>query len=285
MLMRKPGHRPVLLLSLLLALGGCGRAERISAPAAAEVAAGAARYDLAPAPRSDSNRATGRYLLAYKHELRIVLAREQLPAAQQRLLDACSAVADQGCVVMGSSANAGQWPAAEIRLRVRREAMAGLRKQAEGLGEVEHQSSTAEDLSGPLVDTTRRLAMKKSLRDSLLELRGRSQGQLDALLKVTEKLAEVQAEIEAGEGQLAGLRGLLEMDQVQIHLLSRDVQQGQNPVMRALRNFGQDLTLAVGAVISFVAMSLPWLLLLLALPFGWRAARRLWRLGRAQKTG
>lgn len=277
MLMTKPGHRPLLLLSLLLALGGCGRAEKLSEPAAMDPRAPKeVRADSVPAP--------GGRQLAYKHELHLVLARDQLRAAHQQLLDSCAAVPTQGCVVMASSSNGGQWPGAEVRLRVRRDAMSGLRRQAEGLGELEHQSTTAEDLSGPLVDTTRRLAMKKSLRDSLIELRGRSQGQLDALLKVTEKLAEVQAEIEASEGQLAGLRGLLEMDQVRIQLQSKDAQQEQNPVARALHNFGRDLTQAAAAVISFVAWSLPWLLVLLTLPFVWRLAKRLWRLGRAQKT-
>lgn len=215
--------------------------------------------------------------LSYSHQLEISLPPTELRSAYQRLLDACASSPENGCLVMNSTVSGTEWPQASVLMKIRRVAVAPLLTKAEGLGQVTSERTTAEDLGGPLVDTERRLAMKKSLRDSLMELRGRSRSELEPLLKVTEKLAEVQAEIEADEGQQAGLRARLEIDNFEVELRSVGMPDRPNEVISAVQDFGRDLSRGIASVIGFVAYALPWVALLLGMPFLWRFARKVWR--------
>ena len=72
-------------------------------------------------------------------------------------------------------------------------------------GEVASQSTSAEDLAGPIADTAKQIAMLTDYRTSLEALRSRPSNDLDALMKLTRELADVQSQIETLTGNQAGL--------------------------------------------------------------------------------
>ncbi len=218
--------------------------------------------------------------LSYKHRLEIEVPAGQVEVALKALQVGCQAVPEQGCVVMQASRNQGL--RAGIFMSVRRQAVDSLRAQATSFGKLLSQDTVAEDVTGPITDVTRRLAMQEAFREDLLELRKQSRGNIEALIKATEKLAEVQAQIEAGEGDLAALHSRVAMDELRVDLsLARAAYpDDRHPVSDALAGFVGNLARGLGALIEFLALVAPWLLLLAVLPFVWRGLRRIWKLGR-----
>ncbi|HEY4083559.1 MAG TPA: DUF4349 domain-containing protein [Burkholderiaceae bacterium] len=260
-------------LGLTVSLAACGQANKSAALEAVVAAPRDARNFEKVAPEER--------LLSYSHTLALKLPSTKIKAAYESLLSHCQAVPEQGCVVTNSSISSDAWRHAETWMMIRRDAVAAFRTDAEALGTVVGKSTKAEDLTAPVADTNRRLAMKKALRDDLLVLRKQSNKDIQALLTVTQSLAQVQSEIEADEAAVAGLRTRVAMDELRVELQSENERpEGPNPVVAAFKDFGNDLARGAGAFISFVALSLPWLLLVAALPFIWRGLRRIWRFGR-----
>ncbi|MBV8501526.1 MAG: DUF4349 domain-containing protein [Paucibacter sp.] len=258
-------------LAFALSTTACGRkAENAAAPLQAQLAADSAMRE-AGAPER---------LLSYKHHLEVEVPAGQVEVGLKALQAACQAVPAQGCLVMQSSQSQGL--RGDILMSVRRQAVDGLRTQAVGFGKLLSQGTRAEDLTGPITDLARRLAMHKALREDLLELRKQSRANIDSLMKVTEKLAEVQASIEAGEGELATLRSRVAMDELNVSLTiePRAFVDKRHPVSDALSSFASNLAQGLGALIEFLALAAPWLVLLVLLPFVWRGLRRIWKLGR-----
>ncbi|XHS76605.1 DUF4349 domain-containing protein [Burkholderiaceae bacterium UC74_6] len=265
----------MLAVVLALSTSACGRksesANAMGGPADAKLMADKRVLDAS---------ASTEPLLSYKHELQIQVPTGQLEPGLQALKQTCQAAAEHACIVMKASQIRGLH--AEIVMSVRRQAVEGLRLQAVGFGKLVSQSTLAEDMTGPITDVTRRLAMQKALREDLLELRKQSRGNIDALLKTTEKLAEVQASIEAAEGDLVTYRNRVAMDELRVGLDADhpSYQEERHPVQDALKNFVSNLADGLGALIQFLALAAPWLLLIAALPFVWRGLRRIWKLGR-----
>lgn len=281
----KTGVRVCVLLAVMLAVSACGKKEELARLAADRTAVGAQKERMAPADVAISATApelTER-LLSYKHQIAIEMPAAQIEPGLKALQAACQAVAEQGCLVMESSFRQSYVSQAHLVLSVRRRSVEALRTQAGGLGKLTIQSTEAEDVTGAVADGTRRMAMNKALRDDLLDLRKQSRGNIEALIKATEKLAEVQAEIESTEAELATLHKRVLMDQLTIDLTSNDAHVFENhPVKDAVHGFVDNLATGLGGLIMFLALALPWLLLVAALPFIWRGLRRIWKLGRRQ---
>ena len=72
------------------------------------------------------------------------------------------------------------------------------------------------------------------------------------------------------------------MDELRVSLSADrpSYEEEHHPVQDALDRFGGNLADGLGALIQFLALAAPWLLLIAALPFVWRGLRRIWKLGR-----
>jgi hypothetical protein len=107
----------------------------------------------------------------------------------------------------------------------------------------------------------------------------------NALLEIQRTLSDTQAELDA----MAAQRKLLEQQTSKQHIQiqftpTRALVQGgtsYSPIGRALRDAGHVLGESMGALITFVAAVLPWLVLVV-LPLGWML-RALWRRRRARR--
>jgi len=272
----------VLAVTAILALAGCSRSGGHNAAAASSVlvekqAIGGPAF-VPPPEIAVSQAEPTQSKLSYEHTLVVELPAAQLAPAYQGLLHACGKLGEALCINFKSSLLGDESLMAELRLRVKRGRVAALIEQASVAGKVLKQETTAEDLGSAIFDVKRRLAMKVALRDDLLALRARSRDNIDALLKVTEKLDQVQSEIEAATGEQAGYQDRLEMDWLTIDLRSTSVQRSSGgALVDALRSSGTNFVDGLASLINFVASALPWLLLLLALPVVLRLMRLVWR--------
>jgi hypothetical protein len=75
-----------------------------------------------------------------------------------------------------------------------------------GQAQVILQSTSAEELSGPLEDGAKKLALLRDYREKLEALRPRAANDFDNLIKINHELAQVQGELEEAAGKQASLQ-------------------------------------------------------------------------------
>jgi len=259
---------PILVVAiLLLALAGCaptGSVERAQAPLAQQPGANAARQ------------------LAYEHTVDIDTAPDRLASIHAAGQAACREATAAGCTLLESRIDSEPRTGAFLKFRARPDVIPKLVAALGQQAEVTRQSTRVEDLSGPIADTARQLAMLDDYRSRLEALRSRAGNDIDALIKVNHELADVQAKYEAADGKRALLARRVETEILNVSIRSDRRQAFRAPINRALADFGSNLAQGISIAISGLAYLLPWLFVL-ALAI-W-AGRRLWRRRRTGKQG
>lgn len=257
--------RLLVVLMALLAVAACGKKEE--APAAALA------LDKA-APANEARR-----FLAYEHFLQLDTDEAKVPQLFAAAQAACrAAIADQ-CTLLESRINSGRAVSAALKLRAKpagiQKIIAALSKQAQ----VTDQSTTAEDLAGPIGDSTKKLAMLKDYRSKLEALAGRAGDNVDALIKVNRELAQAQSDIETLQGTHAHLLQRVETEILNLSIQSRQSGAFWKPIGFALSDFGKNLAQGTATAITGIAFLLPWVL---AIALAWLAGRKLWRRNRVK---
>jgi hypothetical protein len=99
---------------------------------------------------------------------------------------------------------------------------------------------------------------------------------VDQLITVSRELASVQSQIEQFSTTRANLRRRIDTDLLTINLAvpQGDLFAAQSPVLEALQSFWNEMKQALAQVITFIAVLLPWLLVLVPGVF---LVRWLWR--------
>jgi hypothetical protein len=138
------------------------------------------------------------------------------------------------------------------------------------------RNTHAEDLAEPVADTERQLSLLTTHRARLDELMKSKNLTVDQLITVSRELATVQTQIEQFSSTRANLRRRIDTDLLTINITvpPLDISAAQSPVSDAFRSFGIEMKQAFAQVITFVAVLLPWLLVLIP---GLFALRWLWR--------
>jgi hypothetical protein len=261
-----PFRRLLVVLALLAGVAACSQHQQTApegqAPAGNAAQDGARRY------------------LAYQHSVEIDTDEGKVVALHDAAIAACRAASADQCTLLESRISSGRDASAVLKFRAKPD---GIRKLIAALGRqgaITGQSTSAEDLAGPIEDIARKLRMLGDYRSKLEALRDRSGSDVDALIKVNRELAAVQAELEADAGKQAYM-----MQRVETEILDVDIRAGRNqsfwrPVRMALSDFGANLSQGVSIAISGVAYLLPWVVLL-GVP-AW-IGRKLWR-RRAQRA-
>ena len=260
----KPKLLAVLLLVILV---GCGKKEqyvlRTQASQAVVINEAGSRK---PAVRS--------HYLAYEHSIQIDTEESKVAALYEAALATCRTAVSELCTVLESRISTGTAASASLKFRAKangiRLLIAALSQQAE----VSSQSTTAEDLAGPIEDGAKKLAMLQDYRSKLEALRGRAAVEVDTLIKVNRELAEVQSEIETKAGEQAHLVQRVDTEILNISIASRHYQSVWHPIEIAFNDFGGNLAQGASTAITGIAFLVPWGLLLLV--FVW-AGRKLWR--------
>jgi hypothetical protein len=132
-------------------------------------------------------------------------------------------------------------------------------------GDVIARTTHAEDLAEPVADAERQLALLTIHRDRLTEFMKSRELKVDHLITVSKELATVQSQIDSLSTQRANLRRRIDTDLLTINLSlpAQAYAADQSPISDALRYFGSDFREAVGMVIRFFAVLLPWLVIIL----------------------
>ncbi|MCC6172236.1 MAG: DUF4349 domain-containing protein [Gammaproteobacteria bacterium] len=223
-------------------------------------------------------------LIAYSYSMSLELPAAQVIAARDAHLQACLAAGPARCQLLGSSSHAAgdDRVSAQLQLRGEPQWLQGFRAavaaDATKLdGRVVGNSIGSEDLTRQVIDTEATLRAQTRLRERLTELLTRHQGKLADLLEVERELARVQGEIDARSSELNVMRKRIAMSDLTIAYQSRGLfvdDRTADPTLQALRDFLATVSLSFAAAIRFVAVALPWLLIVL--PAFW-LLRRMWR--------
>jgi len=215
--------------------------------------------------------------LAYEHTLSVDLDKEALPGRLREIEAACNADTAARCTILESSL---RWqertPSASIRMRLAPRGVDGLIALASKDGKIVQRNTHAEDLAQPVADTERELALLGIHRDRLMEIMKSKSLGIDQLITVSKELASVQAQIESLNSTHANLLRRIDTDLLTIDLSppAAELVFETTPVRDALREAGSNFREALGMVIEFVAMLVPWLFVILP---GLILLRMFWR--------
>jgi len=257
-----------LLFCALSALGvaSCARYDAAGGSTAAGVASPLMAVEVA---QPQLPRATGipqrNDSLAYQHSVTVALSKELLPTRIQELQAACKSAKDFTCTLL--DVTAGSWekvPNGSVRLRLSPPGVDPMIALASRGGEIKSRQTHAEDLAEPVADTERELAQLTTHRDRLQELMKSKDIKIDSLITVSRELASVQSRLDALGTQKAGLRRRIDTELLSIDLRLPEYAAAteRTPVLDAFRSFGSNFKEAIANVISFLALALPWIVLL-----------------------
>jgi hypothetical protein len=231
-------------------------------------------------------------MLAYVYGNRLSLPVAAVRATMAAHQKACEDAGPAVCQVIGSSTNQASDDDMSGALEVRAEPkfaqafVARLQGEAETLkGRIE-QNRTAEDLTRSIIDTEAALRAKTTLRDRLQGLLRDRPGKLSDLLETEQALAQVQQEIDSAQSFLNEMRQRVATSRVSIQYdtLRGPVQGADFDVLGdAFNSFFANMAASLAAILTFIAVMLPWLLVLVPLGYGlYRGAK--WLLSRRRKS-
>ena len=258
----------LLAVLLLVILVGCGKKEQ-SAPAftpPAEAKAVIQEVQIAGE--------VNRHYLAYEHFIEIDTEENKVAAIYEAAQATCRTAASERCTVLFSRIYTGRAASASLKFRAKAGGIRLLTAALSQQAEVTSQSTSTEDLAGPIEDGAKKLAMLNDYRSKLEALRGRASADVDALIKVNRELAQVQSELEAKAGEQAHLLQRVDTEILNVSIASRHNQSFWHPISTAFENFGGNLAQAASTAITGIAFLIPLGLFLLV--FVW-AGRKLWR--------
>ncbi|AVQ83498.1 MULTISPECIES: DUF4349 domain-containing protein [unclassified Variovorax] len=294
----------LLALAAALSLAGCGRnnghdeslARPAPPPAPMQAAAGygggvamkesrSRMADTAAEPSaaeaSSAQDSPLQRFLAVRQDLNVEVPAEQLADAWGKVRDLCGTLK---CELLSSSLlrETPQQPGnAMLEMRVEPADVEKLLGGLAGVANVVSHTTTSEDKTAEVIDVEARIKNRTEFRDSLrVMLRDTvTKRTMADLLAIQRTLSDTQAELDAIATQRKVLAQETSKQHIQIQFTPKRALvsngDGYSPMRQALRNAGSVLAESVGALITFVAAVLPWLVLVV-LPLGW-LVRVLWR--------
>ena len=267
------------VLAFVVSLSGCHRSNEVYGLTAqsqdarmfrsAEPTAVAAFAPTAPPAAHDT--------LAYEHTVGIEIAKELIASRSEEIQKTCRADTSMACALLDVSMNSDErFPSATLRMRLAPNGVDSLIAVASKDAKVTMRNTHAEDLAEPVADTERQLSLLTTHRSRLDELMKNKSLTVDQLITVSRELATVQTQIEQFSTTRANLRRRIDTDLLTINITAppHELSAAQSPVADAFRSFGIEMKQAFAQVITFIAVLLPWLLVLIP---GLFLLRWLWR--------
>ncbi|MBB4845672.1 hypothetical protein HNP55_004224 [Paucibacter oligotrophus] len=218
--------------------------------------------------------------LAYAHSVRMEADEAQVEALLNAGRQACLAIAQsQQCVILQMRLESGREAQAGLKIRATAQGVQQVLERLKSQGRLLSQTTHAQDLAAPLQDAAKQLAMLKDYRSKLEALSGRAAGDIDALIKVSHELAQVQSDLEAAASQQAQLQQRVETQTLELAIESRQHRGFARPIQQALGDFAGNLSSGLAGFVTALAYLLPWLMA--AGGVAWALLR--WRRKRQQK--
>lgn len=211
--------------------------------------------------------------LAYTHRISIDLPIKKVESRYNELVEWCVNDSEFKCTLLDSNLSTSKFVHATIRVRIVPEGVIPYIKKASDQGTTTDKSIEVEDLAEAIVDNQKRLEMLTDYREKLEALSEKSGGDIEALVKITSELAQVQSDLEYSTGKKEKLLQRVEMDVVSLSLYSRSQRSFWRPIGESISEFGGNLSEGISSVITVVAYLIPWTILLCIVVL---VARRLW---------
>ena len=111
-----------------------------------------------------------------------------------------------------------------------------------------------------VIDTDARVRAKQVLADRLQRLIAGANGKVGDLVAAEQAFSETQEALDAARSLQANLRRRVAMSSLEIGYTARSADSVWSPVQRSLGEVGSSLGWSVGALITFVIVALPWML-------------------------
>lgn len=265
-------NRLLILCLLPLALAACGKSTKTEM-AASSSRGGADMAAPAPPPPSAPGQAKEAPKLAYSHSLALEMTADKVAPRFERARKACLDDASMGCILVHASIAAGdeesgRAPSAQITVRVlpakiaayQAGLLAPFEGEAKGDPIVRRSSTDAEDLTFVIQDAERRMAQLVDYRDRLIALAKRSDAKTEDLIRIHEKIAEVQSQIEALQAEQRGLYLRVETELLSVSLEAKaSIGSVRSPLAEAWRNAGRELGESAASAFTFFVTMLPWI--------------------------
>ncbi len=287
-------NKPLLGIAVALALTGCGQSSslrqnkelaslEVSEPSAADAAAAPGIVDPSEGKRSPIPATEPQIAYSYRYGYRI--GSGEIDAVQAKHVALCDKLGRLRCRIatMQKSSVDGEFSNASLTLmvdaKIARAFGSDLDKAvADSGGETSDRGIEAEDLSKQMVDTQARITAKQALADRLLVLIKTGGGKVGDLVEAERAFADAQEELDAARSNMAEMQGRVALSKIEIGYNSRNASGGfLRPVRDALAQGGQAMGASLGALVTFVIVLTPWVLLLMALL--WLKRRMGWSTG------
>lgn len=173
----------------------------------------------------------------------------------------------------------------ELTLRVPKDKLDALLGKLRALGTVQHENQSVEDVTHKYIDVDARLRNMAQTEQRLLTLLSASQGGLSDVLAVERELARIREESEVLTSEMRALKEQIGLSTLKLRLEQESAFEPPpslwSPLKNLWRDFGAILAQSLGALVSFAATLLTWLLYLLPwsplFVLAWFGVRRLWR--------
>jgi Domain of unknown function (DUF4349) len=196
--------------------------------------------------------------LAYEHTIGLEADEDKVASLFEAAQAACLQAVDEACTILDARLTRGDHAGASMRFRARSDGIKKLVAVLSAGGKVSTQSTSTEDLQGPIEDSAKKIAMLTAYRGQLEALRSRPNADLDSLMRLTRELAEVQGEIESLSGSQAHLTRRVETEILNVTIYSFASQSFWRPTADALSDFAGNLSEAIAMLVTVVAFLLPW---------------------------
>lgn len=221
--------------------------------------------------------------IAYAYSYALEFAPNRAVDAMAAHRDLCLSAGPDVCQVVNASSSNQQGNRSRARLQIRAvpdwiaDFRDGLEADVEAAdGAINSFNMTASDLTRPILDAQARLEAKRALRERLTGLLDRPSADIEALIRLERELARVQGEIESGDANLRAMMARVSMSTLDLNYTTRHTPTGGgalDPIGYALSRFVRDFSTALGDVITVVASTAPWLIIII--PALWLVLR--WR--------
>ncbi|MEP3224878.1 MAG: DUF4349 domain-containing protein [Parasphingorhabdus sp.] len=209
--------------------------------------------------------------IAYSYDYGFRLPSAEIPKAQQQHIALCNQVPEMGCRVLNMSNSGGEGDYANGRLHLEVAAPKARvfgEKLADAIddngGSQIAASISGEDLSKQIVDTEARLRSRLLLSQRLTELLRTRKGSVAELVEAERAVTDVNEEIDQARSWLKEMRAHVAYSKVMISYQSGAPGSGgfTRPIREALGGVASALGYSVGAAITVIAVTLPWILLI-----------------------
>jgi len=209
--------------------------------------------------------------IAYSYQYGYRLPAEEIPKAQQAHVTLCEKRGPKICRVLNMENSGGEGDYAtgmlhlEVAAKQARPFGAELAKAADDYGGSQIAASiSGEDLSKQIVDTEARLRSRVLLSQRLTELLRTKSGSVKELVEAERAVTQVNEEIDQARSWLKEMRGRVTFSKIIVNYQSNAPGSGgfMQPIRQAFGGVASIMGNSVGAAITFIALTLPWILML-----------------------